>query len=95
MMVMLMNAMRNNDQMRLSMLFFRLSDDMGALQTWSTSATTRPPASIKYAFVIVTIFTNASPKSLSERTGKAVGKWTTPHLTPTMVRAMPPSSRCI
>ena len=86
------------------MLFFRLSDDMGVLQIWSTSVTTRPPASkcltlivivILIAFVIVTIFKNASPKSLSERTGKAVGKWTTPRLTPTMVRAMPPSSRCV
>ena len=49
---------------------------------------------ILIAFVLVTIFTNASPKSLSERTGKAVGKWTTPRLTPTMARAMPPFFRC-
>ena len=48
-MVMWMNEMRNNDQMRLSMLFVRLSDDMDALQIWSTSVTTRPPASIQYA----------------------------------------------
>ena len=93
-----MNAMRNNDQMRLSMLFFRLSDGTGALQKWSTSVTTRLPASIYpnlIEFVIVRIFTNASLKSLSERTAKAVGKWTTPRLTPTMARAMPPSSRCL